>query len=273
MLALYAAAMGYAEAAAVMYIRLLYGGVDPTARPPSSPAVSLTGAEVAREAATLVMLASVGWLAGRGWVGRAGAFLLAFGLWDLVYYPSFAVLAGWPTSALDWDVLFLIPLPWWGPVLAPALIAALMALSGAVLLLREASGDAPALDRRAIGIGAVGAVVCLYTFMANAIANVLIGEPAPRGPGPDAFNWLLFGVGYAALARGLLGGALAPSPRPAEDTNAAASDPASPTAGSVPAAAPDGPTSSDAKAPGQPTAGGAVGARPAGRAAGRGRRR
>ena len=27
--------------------------------------------------------------------------------------------AGWPETVLDWDILFLLPLPWWGPVIAP----------------------------------------------------------------------------------------------------------------------------------------------------------
>jgi len=33
-------------------------------------------------------------------------------------------------SLLDWDILFLLPLPWWGPVLAPVLIALLMIVWG-----------------------------------------------------------------------------------------------------------------------------------------------
>ena len=33
------------------------------------------------------------------------------------------VMCGWPHSLLDWDILFLLPLPWWGPVIAPVLIA------------------------------------------------------------------------------------------------------------------------------------------------------
>ena len=209
--ALYAAAMGYAEAAAVIYIRLLHGGVDPVAREPAPPIMALVTAEVGREAATIVMLAAVAVLAGRGWVGRCGAFLLAFGVWDLTYYVFLALLSGWPASPLDWDVLFLIPLPWWGPVLAPALIAATMVASGAVLLLREATGEPPALDHRAVGIGAAGVAVCLVAFMADAIASLLVGEPPPRRPSASGFNWLLFAVGYAALARGLLGSALARS--------------------------------------------------------------
>jgi hypothetical protein len=212
--AVFAAAMGYAEAAAVLYIRVLHGGVDPVARAPTPPDLALLTAEVGREAATIAMLAALAALAGRRWAGRWGSFLLAFGVWDLTYYVFLALLSGWPASPLDWDILFLIPLPWWGPVLAPTLIAALMVVSGAVLLLRESAGERPAFDQRAAAIGVAGALVCLFTFMADALASLLVGEPPPRRPSPGGFNWLLFGVGYAALARGFLGTALA---RPTAD--------------------------------------------------------
>ncbi len=212
--AVYAAAMGYVEAAAVIYLRLLHGGVDPMTRVHVEPAVSLLGAEVGREAATIAMLAAVAALAGRGWAGRWGAFLLAFGTWDLTYYLFFAPLAGWPTSPLDWDVLFLIPLPWWGPVLAPALIAAAMVVSGAALLLREARGDVPALRWPLAALGLAGAAACLYTFIADAASAAAGGEAALRALRPTAFNWPLFLAGYAALAAAFLGTALAPAAPP-----------------------------------------------------------
>src|SRR2546423_15602382 len=79
--ALYAMAMGYVEAAAVLYIRTLYGGVDPLGPRhwPVAPLPDLGGVEIGREAATLVMLAAVGWLAGRPAAGRVGAVLIPFG--------------------------------------------------------------------------------------------------------------------------------------------------------------------------------------------------
>ena len=84
--------------------------------------------EIGREAATMIMLASVGFLAARTWPGRLGAFALAMGLWDIFYYVFLWLFAGWPASLFDQDVLFLIPLPWWGPVLAPVSIALLIPL-------------------------------------------------------------------------------------------------------------------------------------------------
>ena len=42
-------------------------------------------------------------------------------------------MSGWPRSLFDWDVLFLLPLPWWGPVLAPVSIAVLMIVWGTIV--------------------------------------------------------------------------------------------------------------------------------------------
>lgn len=209
--AAYAAAMGYVEAAAVIYIRLLVGGVDPVARAHTPPPIPLGVAEVGREAATIVMLAAVALLAGRGWAGRWGAFVLAFGVWDITYYGFLAALVGWPASVWDWDVLFLIPLPWWGPVLAPASIAAAMSVSGALLLLREARGEVAQVPRWAAAVGALGAALCLYVFMADALAALLAGGDV-RALRPTTFPWSLFLLGYVPLAAGLLGVALAPAP-------------------------------------------------------------
>ena len=58
---------------------------------------------------------------------------IAFGVWDIFYYAFLRLIVGWPQSLWDWDVLFLIPLPWWGPVLAPVAIAVLL-IVGATLV-------------------------------------------------------------------------------------------------------------------------------------------
>src|SRR6185503_3838994 len=86
--------------------------------------------ELGRELATMIMLFTVGALAGRTWRARVGYMLIAFGVWDIFYYVFLKLMCGWPHSLLDWDILFLLPLPWWGPVLAPVLIALLMIVWG-----------------------------------------------------------------------------------------------------------------------------------------------
>ena len=127
---LFAVAMAWVEAASVYYIRVVVDRVVPY-QPNPLPAGGLLGpVELVREAATLVMLLTVGILAGRAWHERLGYSALAFGVWDIFYYVFLRAISGWPASFFDWDVLFLLPLPWWGPVLAPVSIALLMVVWG-----------------------------------------------------------------------------------------------------------------------------------------------
>jgi hypothetical protein len=127
--ALFGIAMAYLEAAVVVYLRLLMGIVEP-ARDAAAYNPVIAAVEVGREAATLVMLGALGWACGRNLQSRLGYFVFSFGVWDIFYYVWLKALAGWPGSLLTPDILFLIPIPWWGPVLTPVLIAFLMTASG-----------------------------------------------------------------------------------------------------------------------------------------------
>jgi hypothetical protein len=121
-LTVYAAAMGYLEAVVVYYIRYALGDVHATGSVAAAFLASFPwGIEATREVATLVMLATVAALAGRNWWERAAALLLAFGIWDSIYYLGLEVLAQWPPSLLTQDVYFLLPVPWGGPVWVPLL--------------------------------------------------------------------------------------------------------------------------------------------------------
>ncbi len=117
-LAIFAIAMGFLEGIVVVYLREIYypqGFEFPLTL--LSPA--LMKAELVREAATLVMLVSVAWLAGRNFLQRLAFFLFLFGVWDISYYIALWLFLGWPPSLFTWDILFLIPVTWIGPVIAP----------------------------------------------------------------------------------------------------------------------------------------------------------
>lgn len=92
--------------------------------------------EQAREAATMVMLLAVGFLAGRTWWQRAAYWLLAFGVWDIFYYVWLWVMLGWPSSLADRDLLFLIPGEWWDPVWMPVAASCCFIAVAAVILAR-----------------------------------------------------------------------------------------------------------------------------------------
>jgi hypothetical protein len=89
--------------------------------------------EMTREACTLVLLGAAAWLAGRRVADRIGAFLLAFGIWDITYYAALRLVSGWPENSRKWDILFLIPSPWVAPVWAPLTIATLFTIVGTYL--------------------------------------------------------------------------------------------------------------------------------------------
>jgi len=124
-LAVFAAAMGFLEAIVVVYLRALYypeGFYFPLAAMPGG--IYLT--EVLREICTLVMLAAIGWMGSSTPFTRFTCFLYLFGVWDLFYYLALKLLLDWPASLFTWDVLFLIPITWIGPVIAPVLCALAM---------------------------------------------------------------------------------------------------------------------------------------------------
>ena len=199
---LFAAAMAWMESATVVYLRTLVGRIDPYQRQPLPISAGLGQAEVIREAATLVMLLTVGLLAGRTWRSRIGYFLIAFGIWDILYYAFLAIIGGWPRSILDWDVLFLIPLPWWGPVIAQASIAALMVIGGSLVSLNDRPDRPVWPGRRAWALNLVGVLVALFVFMSDAIRALPVGMDAVRFilPAPDSFNWSLFTVSLMLMA-------------------------------------------------------------------------
>ena len=135
--------MAWVESAVVYYLRTMIHRVEPY-QPMPLPVVGGFGpVEAIREAATMVMLLTVGMLAGRNWRARIGYCAIAFGVWDIFYYVFLKAMCGWPHSLADWDILFLLPLPWWGPVWAPMAIALLMIIWGTLASEFEVVGFHP----------------------------------------------------------------------------------------------------------------------------------
>ncbi len=187
----FAIAMAWVEAASVFYIRALVDRIEPYQADPLPMHGVLGKVELWREVATLVMIATLGALAGRTWRRRAGYAALAFGVWDICYYLFLRVISGWPRTLLDWDILFLLPLPWWGPVLAPVSIAIVMIVWGT---LATQSGDDVTDARWAWALGSVGMVLALALFMIDAWRALPAGRHAVLQVLPSTFNWPLFSV-------------------------------------------------------------------------------
>ncbi|HXT41202.1 MAG TPA: hypothetical protein VN887_14415 [Candidatus Angelobacter sp.] len=198
--ALYAVAMAWVEAAVVYYLRTLVNRIDPYQPNPLPIATGLGEAELVREFATMVMLFTVGWLAGATWRSRAGYSFVAFGIWDIFYYLFLRVMTGWPKSLLDWDILFLIPLPWWGPVWAPMAIALMMILWGTLVTQFERLPTPMCSNWKSLVPGGAGVVLALFVFMADAIQTADQGTEALRAMLPTRFNWPLFSVALVLMA-------------------------------------------------------------------------
>jgi hypothetical protein len=193
----FAIAMAWVEAASVFYIRALVGRIEPYQSNPLPINDALGHVELWREAATLVMIATLGLLAGRTWRRRAGYAALAFGAWDIWYYVFLRLISGWPKSLLDWDVLFLLPLPWWGPVLAPVSIALIMIVWGT---LATQSAETETDARWAWVLGWTGIVLALGIFMIDAWRALPSGRDAVLRVLPTTFNWPLFSVALMLIA-------------------------------------------------------------------------
>ncbi len=188
--------MAYFESAVVVYLRQLYNINDlMVSKPLLDPQIGAI--EIGREAASLVMLLAVGWIAGKKFQSRLGFSLFAFGIWDIFYYiwsKGIHRLAG--DSVMDPDILFYIPLPWWGPVLAPVLISVLMIVAGAYAVIKEDKGmplHASPIDWVLLS---AGVLVMLYAFMADALKALPADAMTLGLLRPTQFNWLVFGIGF-----------------------------------------------------------------------------
>ena len=152
-LVLFGISFGYVEASVVVYLRTIYEPIRQKISPrpqdelfPLITPEQLAQAgpentrrlvtELGREAATLLMLAAIGLAVAQNFRQWAAAFLIAFGFWDIFFYVFLRILIHWPASVLTWDLLFLIPVPWVGPVLAPVIVSVTMIVCGYVAFTR-----------------------------------------------------------------------------------------------------------------------------------------
>jgi hypothetical protein len=197
---IFAVAMAWVESAVVFYLRSMIDRIEPYQPEPFPIIGGFAVVELPREFATLVMLFAVGLLAGRTWWARLGYAVLAFGVWDIFYYVFLKIICGWPHSLLDWDVLFLLPMPWWGPVIAPVLISALMILWGTLASQFERIHQPGLTNWRVWILNFAGVMLALYVFMADAIAAAHRGLDSIRTALPERFHWQLFGVALALMA-------------------------------------------------------------------------
>ncbi|MBZ5636340.1 MAG: hypothetical protein LAO55_24705 [Acidobacteriia bacterium] len=198
---LFGISFGYVEAAVVIYLRALYEPLRQRLTPGRAPGDlfplldrdrmvaeapetgRLLTIEVIREAATIVMLAAAAMLVTGDRELWLPAFAVVFGVWDIAFYLFLKLWIDWPASPLNWDLLFLLPVPWVAPVLAPVIVAMTIVGCGLAALYRRVDIG----PRQWTGL-MLGGVLVILSFTWD-FQNVLAGNQ------PRPFAWWLFLAG------------------------------------------------------------------------------
>lgn len=217
-LTLFSIAMGYLETSVVVYLRKLYYP-DGFGFPLVQVSWDIASTEFYRELATVIMLLGAGIMAGKNAQQRFVFFLYCFAVWDIFYYVFLYVLLGWPESLFTWDILFLIPVPWVGPVLCPVLVSLTMIALTFVTLYGQWKGNTAKLNYAEKAILLAGCSIILVSFMWDYFQYVkLHGEgksvwtlssdkelfSEADGYVPTQFNWLMYWCGQIMLFGGVM---------------------------------------------------------------------
>jgi hypothetical protein len=177
-LAVFGIAMAFVESAVVVYLRAIFypEGFNVPLKTITDFKIIIEGF---REIATIFMLLSVAFLSGENRWERFAYFMLSFGVWDIFYYIWLKALINWPASIFDWDILFLIPLPWISPVIAPVSVSLLMIVFSVLIAISIQKGHdfKPALLSRILALA--GIVLLLYSFMHDINATLHQQMPKP----------------------------------------------------------------------------------------------
>ena len=198
-MAIFSIAMAYLEAAVVVYLRMIFypeGFQFPLKLMPTSTLLI----ELGREVSTIVMLVIVGFMAGKALLEKFFYFMFCFGMWDIFYYVWLKVMLDWPASLLTGDILFLIPVPWIGPVLAPVVVSLSMIITSIWCIHLQDHGFELKLHKPIVLLAFLGVFVVFISFIWSSI-TYSCQQP------PNRFLWEVFisgkllGVGSLLLIR------------------------------------------------------------------------
>lgn len=214
---LFSIAMGLLEGAVVIYMReILYPEGFGFPLNPVQPDLMLT--ELLREGATLIMLLSIGFLAGRNASERFAWFLYAFAIWDIFYYIFLWLLIAWPSSLMTYDVLFLLPSTWIGPVITPLIISLTMIVFALIILVANRKKEDVKIPGLSWLLLITGSVILILGFIWDYSAFIMesmsirdiwtlpkeeVLELATRYI-PRKFNWFLYILGETIILSGML---------------------------------------------------------------------
>jgi len=214
---LFAVAMGMLESSVVIYLRELYypaGFQFPLHA--TSYTVAIT--ELFRELATLIMLLGIGMLAGKSRHERFAWFIYSFAIWDIFYYVFLYLIISWPVGFGDWDVLFLLPMMWVGPVWAPVILSLLMILLALFILHFSNHKNDVSLRLTEWALIITGAIIVILAFCKDFYLHMTTHFPTIPGDQlffskrtfefaaqyiPSNFDVLLFLFGCVVICSGM----------------------------------------------------------------------
>jgi hypothetical protein len=212
-LTIFSIAMGYLESSVVVYLRKIYypnGFKFPLI--PVSKEIATT--EFWREAATIIMLIGAGVMAGKNASQRFVFFLYSFAIWDIFYYVFLKVILDWPQSLFTWDILFLIPVPWVGPVIAPCIVSITMIILTMLVVYKQEKGIEVRISFWEWILLIFGSITGIISFVWDYIIYVTqYGEDCGvwtlssnmnmfdevKSYVPQHFNWYLFWTGEGII--------------------------------------------------------------------------
>ncbi|MCX6133082.1 MAG: hypothetical protein NTU47_04625 [Ignavibacteriales bacterium] len=200
LVALFAAAFAFVESSVVVYLRQIFYP-EGFAFPLKPAIMSNVAVELVRELATIVMLITVGFIAGMTRWQRFSYFLIGFGVWDIFYYVWLKLVLDWPASVFDWDILFLIPFPWIGPVIAPVAVSVTMIAGGWLILHREEKHGPFQASRTTIALALLGSAAILVSFMLDTDAAVRFQYPKPYHYELLTLGMVCYGGAFASTVR------------------------------------------------------------------------
>jgi len=168
--------------------------------------------EIIREAATMIMLLAVSMLVAHRWIIRFAWFIYMFAIWDICYYVFLWLILSWPESLFTWDILFLIPTTWVGPIIAPVANSLTMILLAGVIIWAGNQYEMVMLSLLEWGCLIAGSLITILAYIQDYSRYMLeqfsFGEWLSLSHQsaviervstyiPTSFNWILFSSGTA----------------------------------------------------------------------------
>jgi len=216
-ISIFSIAMAFLETAVVVYLRKIYYP-DGFNFPLKIMDKDIAIVEIFREFATLIMLLGAGFMAGRNKTEKFGLFLYSFAVWDISYYIFLKVILNWPAGLLTWDILFLIPTTWVGPVIAPLIVSVIM-IAFALLISKFTNKDIKTrinlLEWVFLIVGSIILIVgFVYDYVRYMLQYFSLGEIVlPTNTAklmekalvyiPASFPWLIFFLGIGVIIGGI----------------------------------------------------------------------